>query len=127
MKPLVKGGLRVAGALMIAGMACASVPQAMAGDSINDWKMDVVKLIAKKQVYPRAALSKEIEGSAKVQITIDRSGHVTSYNVVQPTGHQELDEDIPKLVQRIDPLPAPPSALADSDLNLTLPLNWVIQ
>ncbi len=127
MNPIVKGGLRVAGALMIAGMASASVSQAMAGDSVTEWKTDVVKLIAKKQVYPRAALSKEIEGSAKVQITIDRTGHVTSYNVVQPTGHQELDEDIPKLVQRIDPLPTPPSSLADSDLNLTLPLNWVIQ
>ena len=127
MRPFVKGGLHVAGALMIVGLTSASVPQAMAGDSVNDWKQDVVKLIARKQVYPRAALSREIEGSAKVQITIDRTGHVTSYDVVQPTGHKELDEDIPKLVKRIDPLPAPPSALADSDLSMTLPLNWVIQ
>jgi len=105
----------------------AVVPHAVAGESVKDWQHDVVKRIAQKQVYPRAALSREIEGSAKVKITIDRTGHITSYDVVKPTGHKELDEDIPKLVKRIDPLPQPPSSLADADLKMTLPLNWVIQ
>lgn len=127
MKPTTRGGLQIAGALTIALTMTAIVPAAMAGDAINSWKTDVVNLIARKQVYPRAALSHEIEGSAKVEITIDRSGHVTSYDVVQPTGHPELDEDIPKLVKRIDPLPQPPSELADKDLTMVLPLNWVIQ
>jgi protein TonB len=127
MKRTTKGGLKIAGALTIALTMTAVVPAAFAGDPVTDWKTDVVKLIAKKQVYPRAALSREIEGNAKVSITIDRAGHVTSYDVVQPTGHPELDEDIPKLVKRIDPLPQPPSELADKDLTMTLPLNWVIQ
>jgi protein TonB len=127
MRPMTRRGLQIAGALTIALTTAAAVPNAWAGDSISDWKTDVVKLVARKQVYPRAALSREIEGTAKVQLTIDRTGHVTSYDVVQPTGHPELDEDIPKLVKRIDPLPQPPSELADKDLTLTLPLNWVIQ
>jgi protein TonB len=127
MRPMTRRGLQIAGALTIALTTATAVPSAWAGDSISDWKTDVVKLVARKQVYPRAALSREIEGTAKVQLTIDRTGHVTSYDVVQPTGHPELDEDIPKLVKRIDPLPQPPSELADKDLTLTLPLNWVIQ
>lgn len=127
MSLVTRGGLHLAGALTIALTAGAVAPQAVAGNSVNDWKVDVAKLIGKKQVYPRAALSKEIEGTAKVQITIDRTGHVTSYDVVQPTGHPELDNDIPKLVKRIDPLPEPPSEMSDAELSLTLPLNWVIQ
>jgi len=122
-----RGGLHLGGALAIAVTLGAVAPQALAGDTVSDWKVDVAKLIGKKQVYPRAALSKEIEGSAKVQITIDRTGHVTSYDVVQATGHPELDDDIPKLVQRIDPLPKPPSEMSDAELSLTLPLNWIIQ
>jgi protein TonB len=124
---MTKRGLQIAGALTIAMTMTAGATNVWAGDSITNWKTDVVKLIARKQVYPRAALSREIEGSAKVEITIDRTGHVTSYDVVKPTGHAELDEDIPKLVKRIDPLPSPPSELADKDLTMTLPLNWVIQ
>ena len=45
---------------------------------INDWKKEVGIVIAKKQVYPRAALRREIEGRIKVEINIDREGQYSS-------------------------------------------------
>jgi periplasmic protein TonB len=127
MNSMKKGGLYFAGALTAALAMSAAAPHATAADPMTEWKSDVAKLIGKKQVYPRAALSREIEGSAKVMIKIDRTGHVMSYDVLQATGHEELDEDIPKLVKRIDPLPEPPSAISDAELTMTLPLTWVIR
>ena len=52
----------------------------------KSWQTEVVKLVAKKQVYPRAAMRQELEGRAKVKINIDRSGAITSYELVEPSG-----------------------------------------
>lgn len=124
MSRLFRRGVIVAGLLGVAA-AFGGVAPAEAG-GMQDWQREVAKVIAKKQVYPRAALSQEIEGQAKVKITIDRGGAVTAYEIVQPTGHDVLDEEIVKLVERINPLPSPPSEMSDSQLSFILPLSWVI-
>lgn len=97
-----------------------------AGD-VRSWQTKIVKLVAKKQVYPRAAMRKEIEGRAKVKITIDRSGAIVAHELEQSTGHKVLDKEVPKLMKRISPLPTPPSELNDAQLTFVLPLSWVIQ
>lgn len=96
-------------------------------DDIRNWQTKIVKLVAKKQVYPRAAMRKEIEGRAKVKITIDRSGEIVAHELKQSTGHDVLDKEVPKLIKRISPLPTPPEQLADAQLTFVLPLSWVIQ
>lgn len=99
---------------------------AQAGD-IKDWQVKIVKLVAKKQVYPRAAMRKELEGRAKVRVNIDRSGAIVSHEIITPTGEEVFDKEIPKLIERINPLPTPPSELGDDQLSFVLPLSWVIR
>ena len=82
--------------------------------------------VAKKQVYPRSAIDNEIEGKAKVKVTIDRAGKVTAFNVVQPTGQDVLDKELPKLGDRISPLPTPPAELSDAQLTFVLPVTWAL-
>lgn len=96
-------------------------------DDIKNWQVKIVKLVAKKQVYPRSAMRKELEGRAKVRVNIDRSGAIVSHEVTQPTGQAVFDKEIPKLIGRINPLPAPPAALSDGQLSFVLPLSWVIR
>jgi len=99
---------------------------AKAGD-IKDWQVKIVKLVAKKQVYPRAAMRKELEGRAKVRINIDREGNIVKHEILSPTGLEVFDNEIPKLIDRINPLPSPPDALSDDQLSFVLPLSWVIR
>lgn len=120
-KPVASAAVMLA-FVMGNGMSVA----ANAGD-MQSWQKEVSLMIAKKQVYPRAALSREIEGTAKIKVTIDRQGNVTDYDVVQPTGHQELDSEIDRIVERISPLPSPPGNLSDSQLSFIIPLVWAIQ
>lgn len=96
-------------------------------DDVKSWQVKIVKLVARKQVYPRAAMRKEIEGRAKVKITIDRTGTIVAHELKQSTGHDILDKEVPKLMKRISPLPTPPEQLADGQLTFVLPLSWVIQ
>lgn len=94
---------------------------------IKKWQTKIVKLVAKKQVYPRSAMRKELEGRAKVRVSIDRTGAIVGHEVIQPTGLAVFDKEIPKLIKRINPLPKPPASLTDSQLSFVLPLSWVIR
>ena len=107
------------------GMVAFSA-NAEAGD-IQKWQTKIVKMVAKKQVYPRSAMRKELEGRAKVRVNIDRSGAITGHEIVQATGLAVFDKEIPKLIKRINPLPTPPASLDDSQLSFVLPLSWVIR
>lgn len=116
----------VAALIMLSAGMLAISTGAQAGD-IKKWQTKIVKLIAKKQVYPRSAMRKELEGRAKVQVSIDRTGAIVSHEVLQTTGHVVLDKEIPKLIKRINPLPKPPEELQDSQLSFVLPLSWVLR
>ncbi|VAV88152.1 hypothetical protein MNBD_ALPHA02-1673 [hydrothermal vent metagenome] len=100
---------------------------AHAASDIRKWQTKIVKLVAKKQVYPRSAMRKELEGRAKVRVSIDRTGAIVAHEIITPTGLAVFDKEIPKLIKRINPLPKPPASLTDNQLSFVLPLSWVIR
>lgn len=112
--------------VMLAGLALAGIRPAAAAD-LSSWKRQIAMVIAKKQVYPRSALMREIEGSAKVKVTVDASGKIVNYEIVEPTGEAVLDREIPRLIERIDPLPAPPADANADELTFIIPLAWRLQ
>ncbi|MFC3051511.1 energy transducer TonB [Kordiimonas pumila] len=89
---------------------------------MNGWKQAVVKKVVENQTYPRSALAREIEGKAKVRLTVAANGSITSHEVVEQTGEDILDREIPKLVERLNPLPSLPDG--QTELSFVLPLNW---
>ena len=97
------------------------------GADISGWQKEVSTKIAKKQTYPRAALRQELEGRAKVEINIDREGNIVAHVIKSSTGHDLLDREVPKLLKRVSPLPAPPADASDSQLTMVVPLAWAIQ
>jgi len=94
---------------------------------IKSWQRQIAKVVASKQVYPRSALRREEEGEAKVKVTVARDGKIANFEIIQETGHASLDREVPKLIERIDPLPKPPSDAGDDQLTFILPLAWVLQ
>lgn len=123
MKAIIKtmiAGL-VGGTIMTFG---GSVSEAA---DLASWQRSIAKVVAQKQVYPRSALRREIEGQVRVQVTVGRSGEITEFQILEETGHEVLDREVPKLMERIDPLPEPPSDISDENLTFILPLSWVLQ
>ena len=94
---------------------------------INDWQTEVGKAIAKKQVYPRSALRKELEGKVKVEINVDREGNIVAHSLKTSSGHELLDNEVPKLLKRVSPLPKPPANATESELTMIVPLGWALQ
>ncbi len=93
-----------------------------AAADMKSWQKSLVKKIRKKQVYPRSAFAKEIEGKAKVRSIIAADGQITGHEIVQATGEAVLDREIPKLVKRLNPLKALPDGR--TELRIVIPLNW---
>ena len=98
-----------------------SIPS-MANTDFDSWKQAVVKTVAKKQKYPRAALAREVEGKAKVRLTVLADGTISAHEVVQATGERVLDNEIPRLVKRLNPLPSLPAGR--DEVSFVLPLDW---
>jgi protein TonB len=96
-------------------------------DDVKKWRVKVVKKIAKKHIYPLSAISREIEGRARVRVTLDRTGEITNFEIVEPSGQSILDKAIPKMMSKLNPLPAPPDALPDEKLSFVIPITWRLQ
>lgn len=94
---------------------------------IKSWQKEIVKKIVKSHIYPRSAIAREIEGRAKVSVTIDRTGKITAYEILEPSGESQLDKVIPKMMEKLDPLPEPPAELSDDNLTFTIPIAWRLQ
>lgn len=112
-------------ALAFAAAIClstASVP-AQAND-MKKWQIEVVKSVAKNQRYPRSAIAREIEGKAKVRLVVAADGSITSHEIVEATGESVLDSEIPKLVEKLNPLPALPGG--QTEMSFVLPLSWTL-
>ncbi|TNE67964.1 MAG: TonB family protein [Alphaproteobacteria bacterium] len=103
-----------------------AAPVAHAADAaLQNWTASVVKEVAKKQKYPRAAQVREIEGKAQIRLVVAADGTITSHEIVQATGQDVLDAEIPKLVERLNPLPALPAGTPE--MSLVLPLQWSLR
>ena len=62
-----------------------------------------------------------------MKVTIDRTGKITAYDVIEPTGEDQLDKVIPKMMEKLDPLPSPPDSLPDGNLQFVIPIAWRLQ
>ncbi len=96
-------------------------PAVSANETMDTWRKAVMTMIAKNQRYPRSAVSREIEGNARVRLNITADGTITSHEIVSDTGETVLDREIPKLIDRLNPLPALPSG---KDMSIVIPLTW---
>lgn len=114
-------------ATMVLSIGMGGLSATAQANDVKKWQVKIVKLVARKQVYPRAAMRKELEGRAKVRVSIDRSGKILSHEVLTPTGLAVFDKEIPKLMKRIKAFPAPPEGMSDTKLSFVLPLSWVIR
>ncbi|MCJ9430547.1 energy transducer TonB [Kordiimonas marina] len=109
--------------LLFAPLAVGVVSLSVAhADAMSDWTKAVSKLVAAKQGYPRAAIARQLEGRAKVRLTVAADGTISNYEIIEPTGKGPLDHAIPKLIGRINPLPKLPGGKAE--MTFILPLAW---
>ena len=72
--------------------------------------------------YPYVARIHREEGIVQLRFSLDRSGHVLSYDVVGSSGFASLDAEARQMIRRADPFPPVPPEYLGESLDLTVPV-----
>ncbi|MFN4282197.1 MAG: TonB family protein [Alphaproteobacteria bacterium] len=87
----------------------------------------LVSHIKRHHRLPNSSYRRVQKVVALVEMTIDREGKLLGYSITKPTGVAVFDADIPKLMQRVDPLPPLPDEIAGPQYSFTLPLEFIVR
>jgi protein TonB len=80
----------------------------------RSWMALMAKQLQRFKSYPSGARARNEEGVAILAFTLDRDGHVVSWQIVSSTGHPDLDAEIGTMIARAQPLPAFPGSMTQA-------------
>jgi periplasmic protein TonB len=84
------------------------------------WQKELAAHLDKFKRYPADRMMQRAE--VVVGFVLDRLGHVLSRRIVKGSGDASFDAEALDMVQRSDPVPAPPPVVADQGLTFSLPV-----
>jgi protein TonB len=82
--------------------------------------------LARYKRYPRAAQLAHVEGTALLRFTLNHQGHVLAYRIERSSGHADLDTEVLAMIERAQPLPAPPANMPDP-IELVIPVQFSVR
>jgi protein TonB len=91
------------------------------------WQKALHLHISKHKRYPSEARDRRVQGVVTVSFSIDGKGHVTNVRLLKGSGSPLLDDEALEILQRADPLPAPPDQSLETARNLSLPIQFNIR
>lgn len=89
------------------------------------WQSRVVAWLNRHKRYPHGAGGEQ--GMVSVAFAINASGSVLSVRVARSSGNAELDKAALDMVRRASPVPAPPPEIAQSRMNLAVPVQFSVR
>lgn len=84
-------------------------------------------LFARQQQYPRLAALRGWEGEVQLRVTIARKGNIIATQIVRSSGFEVLDQNAVQLVSSSGPLPRPPDALQNKELQIIVPVLFKLE
>lgn len=90
------------------------------------WRGAIGTHLVRHRRYPEGARAQNMQGTARVRVTINGEGHVLGRELVQSSGRPLLDGEALALMQRSDPFPKPPAGMP-TPVVLTVPVNFAIR
>jgi periplasmic protein TonB len=93
----------------------------------SSWETSLVKHLEQFKRYPSGAQAQGQEGVVMLSFSVDRDGHVLAHQIVQSSGHPELDAEVMAMIERAQPLPPFPADMTDTKLDLTVPIRFSLK
>lgn len=84
------------------------------------WQRELAAHFNKYKSYPPDRSMQRAE--VIVSFVLDRTGHIVATSIVKGSGDPSFDEAALAMLQRADPVPAPPPLVADQGLAFSLPV-----
>jgi periplasmic protein TonB len=102
-------------------------PAVNSGAARASWQAQLVGWLARYKRYPRLAQEQRQEGVVTLRFTMDRAGHVLAAQIEKGSGFPMLDDEVSALIQRAQPLPAPPPEVTGAQITLSLPVEFSLR
>jgi len=96
--------------------------QAERDNALDAYSNQLGRAIAKHKSYPKIAQRRGWQGTVILAIKVDGNGQVLSASVSKSSGHNALDKQALKMVEKASPFPTPPSALRGDDFTISVPV-----
>lgn len=84
------------------------------------WQKRLVAHLDRHKRYPGGDMHRT--ATVTVAFALDRTGHITASSVVKSSGSPAFDAAALAMMQRSDPVPAPPPVIADDGLSFIVPV-----
>lgn len=108
--------------VLILGSCAAPAPQICSENDLNLWRLSAIQAIRPQVRYPPEALRRKLEGSVRVDVSVDATGKLVRATLAQSSGFAILDAEALDAV-RTTTLPAPRCGTQTSH---TLPIGFAI-
>jgi len=104
--------------------AAAPLPGASSRDSnaVPSWRSQLVARLERYKRYPSDARGDN--GTTQVAFRVDRSGGVHNARIARSSGSSLLDRETLALLERAQPMPAPPPEASEADLSVVAPVRY---
>jgi protein TonB len=113
----------------VAPQVAAAPPSPSAEDraALRTWQGAILAHFEKHKRYPRAARVHRQQGESRVRFVMDRRGRVLFAELEQSAGYRLLDVESLELIERVQPLPPPPSDLQGDRFDLVVPIRFALE
>jgi len=95
--------------------------------ALESWQRALMAHLGRHKRYPASARAARQEGEPVVRIRLSSAGRVLSAELARPSHHGALDREALELLERAQPLPAPPKWAAVGEMDLTIPIRFVLK
>jgi protein TonB len=89
------------------------------------WESAVLARLEGAKRYPASARFAHQEATIYARFVVDRKGSVVQAELVKSSGYPDLDGEVRSLLRRVR-LPAPPAAVPDMALTMTVPIEFTL-
>ena len=94
-------------------------------DITKRWQHLVSARLQQQKRYPTSAEGKRETGTVMLRFQINRDGTVSSRNIIRSSGVAALDQEVLAMLQRAQPMPAFFPGMSQSQMTLTVPVEFV--
>lgn len=94
--------------------------------AVSSWQSRLLAHLERHKRFPAQAQSRRLRGTVLVGFSLDRSGMVLTQAVNTSSGHASLDAAALDMLDRAQPLPAPPPEIIGTVLQLTVPVRFFL-
>jgi protein TonB len=107
------------------GLPAAAQPPS--ANALVNFQRSLLTYLEQAKHYPGEAQQRGEEGIVYLRLTIDRSGQVLSTGIDRSSGFPDLDNEALAMIERAQPLPAIPPEIAQSQLQLSIPVRFSLR